>query len=326
LLQIAFPVFTLVYLLVAYYAGLYDRWYKRSELVRSTVIATLSLLAGYALLPEEYRFSRGILLFGALLAFVMLSILRWLLVRTGVLSNSNSQSEHPQTLVVGTQSESESVAKLIKEAGLREMILGRVAVTENDRDTVGYYKQLGRLSPVVPYREIIFCEGQLSFREIISSLQGLPRGVKVKFHAAGSQSIVGSESGYSSGETLSGDIVWKLGDPYNKRLKRLIDFTSSFLFLISFPVHFIGVKKPFAFLANCCNVLLARRTWIGYAVNGKHLPFLRKAVIASNGIPLSVKQQLPKESLQMVDEWYARDYEPGQDIKRIFKLYRHLGG
>jgi hypothetical protein len=73
LLWIAIPAFTAVYLLTAYYAGLYDRWYKRSELVRSTLMATIVLLAGYALLPEQYRFSRAIILIGALLAFLLIS-------------------------------------------------------------------------------------------------------------------------------------------------------------------------------------------------------------------------------------------------------------
>jgi len=92
LLWIAFPSFTVFYLLTAYYAGLYDRWYKRSELISSTIIATLFLLAGYALLPEQYRFSRGIVLFVALLACIIISILCWLLVRFHVL-DTRSQKE-----------------------------------------------------------------------------------------------------------------------------------------------------------------------------------------------------------------------------------------
>ena len=51
----------------------------------------------------------------------------------------------------------------------------------------------------------------------------------------------------------------------------------------------------------------------------KNLPSLRKGVIACNGIPVSVKQQLPAESLQMMDYWYARDYEPADDLKLIME-------
>ena len=71
LLWIAIPAFTILYLMTAYYAGLYDRWYKRSELIRSTLMATIVLLAVYSLLPEQYRFSRAIILFGAILSFIL---------------------------------------------------------------------------------------------------------------------------------------------------------------------------------------------------------------------------------------------------------------
>src|SRR5687768_1393884 len=81
LLLVAFPIFTLVFLAVAYYAGLYNKYYRRSELMRSMLIATLVLLAGYALLPEHYRFSRAIILFGSLMAFGLISILRWFMLK-----------------------------------------------------------------------------------------------------------------------------------------------------------------------------------------------------------------------------------------------------
>ncbi|HRO68731.1 MAG TPA: glycosyltransferase, partial [Chitinophagaceae bacterium] len=88
LLWIAIPSFTILYLIAAYYAGLYDRWYKRSELISSTLIATLVLLAGYSLLPEQYRFSRAIILFGAALSFVLIGVLRRFLIATKVLTSS----------------------------------------------------------------------------------------------------------------------------------------------------------------------------------------------------------------------------------------------
>ncbi len=326
LLWIAFPAFTIFYLITAYYAGLYDRWYKRTELVRSTLIATIVLLAAYALLPEQFRFSRGIVLFGAVLSFIMISVLRWILVDTNVLNSNKEKEEQATTIITGTAEEYQETLQLLKEAGMRQKILGRIAVQENDTAALGNWKNLQHLSSTIPFKEVIFCQGALSFTDVISSIQKLPAGLTVKIHSIGSSSIVGSDSKDSSGESLSKENGYKLANPYNRRLKRLIDVSISFFGIITFPVQLLIIKKPVQFFANCFSVLFAQKTWIGYAVEEKNLPLLHGAIIACNGIPVSAKQQLPTESLQMMDYWYARDYEPANDLKLIGRVYRKLGG
>jgi hypothetical protein len=325
LLWISFPAFTFFYLITAWYAGLYDRWYKRSELISSTMVATVVLLAAYALLPEHYRFSRAIILFGALLAFLLISVLRWVLVRYGVIS-SNRKDDNPNTLIVGSQAEYEKTLTMMKEAGLQERVLGRIAVTDSDTTGIGRWDRIELLTGVVPFREIIFCEGVLSFGEIISVMKTIPAQTMIKFHASGSRSIVGSNSKDTSGESVSTENGFKLSDPHHRRIKRLLDIAVAVAGLITFPVHLFGVKKPFSFFSNCIAVLFMQKTWIGYATVEKTLPPLRKAVIACNGVPVAIKQQLPNESLQMVDYWYARDYLPVNDLKLIKATYRKLGG
>ncbi len=326
LLWIAIPSFTILYLIAAYYAGLYDRWYKRSELISSTLIATLVLLAGYSLLPEQYRFSRAIILFGAALSFVLIGVLRRFLIATKVLTSSKQMEEQATTLIIGSPKEYEETVELMHAAGMKEKVLGRVAISEDDSAAIGYWSRLDILSGAIPFREAIFCEGVLSFKDIISGVQTAAGRIKIKIHADGSHSIVGSDSGDSSGEAVSKENGVNLANPYYRRLKRLQDIGISILAIISFPVHFFSVKKPFRFFANCFEVLFARKTWIGYAVDEKNLPALRPAVIACNGIPRSGRQELPEQSLRMIDFWYARDYDPAQDLKLMWKVYRKLGG
>ncbi len=326
LLWIAIPAFTVLYLITAYYAGLYDRWYKRSELIRSTFIATIVLLAVYSLLPEQYRFSRAIILFGAILSFILTGFLRRLLIATKVLTSSKQQEEHANTLIIGSAKEYGEAVQVMNDAGMQEKVFGRVAVSENDSSAIGYWSKLNMLSDAVSFREAVFCEGTLSFKNIIDSIQQSGNDIKIKIHAAGSGSIVGSDSKDSSGEAVSKENGFKLADPYNRRLKRLQDILVSLFALLSFPVHLIGVKKPFQFFVNCFSVLFAQKTWIGYATEEKNLPPLRKGVMTCNGIPATIKQELPKQSLQMLDYWYARDYDPLQDIKIIWRMYKRLGG
>ncbi|MFC0774241.1 glycosyltransferase family 2 protein [Terrimonas alba] len=326
LLWIAIPAFTILYLLTAYYAGLYDRWYKRSELVRSTLIATIVLLACYSLLPEQYRFSRAIILFGAILSFIVIGLLRRILVASKVLAAAKQQEEHASTLIVASSSEYETVLQLMHDAGMKEKVLGRVAVTENDQSAIGYWSKLNLLYKAVPFKEVIFCEGTLSFKNIIEALEQSAGEKKIKIHATGSHSIVGSESKDSLGEYVSRENGLNLADPYNRRIKRLQDLFISFTAIISFPLHFIWVKKPLRFFTNCFGILFGQKTWVGYAADGKNLPDLRPAVLACNGIPKTIKQELSADSLQMIDYWYARDYEPVQDLKLVWKMYRRLGG
>lgn len=326
LLWIAFPAYTVFYLITAYYAGLYDRWYKWTGLVRSTVMATIVLLAAYALLPEQYRFSRGIILFGAMLAFLLISSLRWVLIQTKVLTSSKEKEEHATTVIAGSPEEYLQAVQLMKEAGLQERILGRIAVDDNKEGAIGQVNELNKLLAVIPFREIIFCQGQLSYASSIAIVKTLPGFLKIKFHAAGSGSIVGSESKDTSGEALSTENGFKLAEPGNRRIKRLADIIISFLALASFPVHLLLVKKPFPFFANCVAVLTARKTWVGYIKEEQKLPALRKAVMTCNGFPALVPQQLPDESLYKLDYWYARDYEPMYDLKLLWRRYRHLGG
>lgn len=325
LLWIAIPAYTIFYLITAYYAGLYDRWYKRTELIRSSVIATIVLLAAYALLPEQYRFSRAIILFGALLAFVLIGILRWILVITNVLNSNKDKEERYNTIIVASATEYAQTIDLLKDAGQHQRVLGRLSVNGDEESSLGSFKKMQAVSAAVPYRELIYCQGSLSFAEIITSIQQLPKNIGARIHAAGSSSIVGSDSKDTSGESVSKENGYKLADPYNRRLKRLTDVVISFLGIITFPVQLFVIKKPLSFFKNCVVVLFASKTWVGYTSHQKNLPYLHAAVIACNGVPVSASQQLPKESLYMMDYWYARDYEPATDLKLLWRVYRNLG-
>ncbi len=106
------------------------------------LIATIVLLAVYSLLPEQYRFSRAIILFGAILAFILISILRWILMQTKVLTSNKQKEEHANTLIVGSAEEYEEAVQLMRDAGMQEKVLGRVAVSENDPSAIGHWSKL----------------------------------------------------------------------------------------------------------------------------------------------------------------------------------------
>ncbi len=324
LLWISFPILTVAYLIIAYYAGLYDRYYKRPRLIRSALIATIVLLAGYALLSEHYRFSRAIIVLGSLLSFVLIALLRWGLVKAGVLNSQRERNEELNTVIVGSSAEYENALHVMKEAGYAERVIGRAAISDNDTTGMTNWKDLKQFYKSIPFREVIFCIGELSFKQIITVIPQLPRNVRIKFHADHSQSIVGSDSKDTTGEALSIENGFKLSDPYYRRMKRLIDIAISLLALISFPIHLFLVKKPFHFFENCFLVLFAKKTWVGYTIGEKPFPPLRKGVLDCNGVPLSTPNELPEDSLKMMNYWYAHDHEAINDLRLLWRSYKQL--
>ncbi|MCR6719650.1 MAG: glycosyltransferase family 2 protein [Chitinophagaceae bacterium] len=194
LLWIAFPAFTVVYLITAYYAGLYDRWYRRVELIQSTLVATLVVLATYSLLPEHYRFSRGIILFGALMAFLLIGLLRRVLIAAGVVSKYKPHDQAASTIAVATKEEYASIKELMAVANMQEKLLGRVAVDANTENTIGRWPVLTSLKRTIPFSELVLVAGYLSYSELINKLNQLPRGIRIKWHGNGTRSIVGSDS------------------------------------------------------------------------------------------------------------------------------------
>jgi lipopolysaccharide/colanic/teichoic acid biosynthesis glycosyltransferase len=135
---------------------------------------------------------------------------------------------------------------------------------------------------------------------------------------------VGSDSTETSGEIIAATSNFNLSKPHLRRLKRLIDVLVSILLIILFPIHFILNNKPVGIIKNAVQVLLKKRTWIGYIIGSKNLPGVRKGVIAVNGA-YNNNAALPQESKELIDFWYAKDYDPFDDIKLILKNYKQLG-
>ena len=326
LLIIAFPVFTLVFLATSFYSGLYDNGYKQSRLNRSTLTALLILLSGYALLPESLRFSRGILVFGTLLAFILITLLRYLLLKWLVIESMDEDDEHRQTIIVGTQQEFSEAHDIMLRAGMEERVLGRVEVNGiGEQNAIGNLAQLPDLLKMYPIREVIFCQGKLTFKTLIDTLKQVPGHIRIKFHASFSQSIIGSDSKDLAGKTVSANRTMKLAMAINKRNKRFVGVLISIAFLLTFPVNLVLQKDRLRFFKNVFDVLFLHKEWVGYAsANSLELPSLKPGVLTTTGLP-SALNALPFQSLQSTDTWYAMDYKVSQDVHIIWKGYHYLG-
>lgn len=321
ILLITYPAFTLLFLLTSYYSGLYDNGFRQSRLNKSVLISTLILFTIYALVPESTQFSRAILLCSVALAFLMMSSMRVLLASLKIISKKKDNGP-VQTAIAGTRKEFQSVLQIL-DYSKKEGLTGRVSVEGFDKHALAQWEDLAPLLKTEVIKELIYCQGKLSFKEIISSLNNLPSNVEAGFFADKSSGVIGSIDKNISGEYRSKTKYFRLSNPLYLRVKRLSDAGFALLFIITFPIHLFIKKKPLAFFKNCFNVLFASKTFIGYAGKGHNLPPLKASVITTTGLPAH-KNLLPGSALMKSDTYYAQTYSVFTDLGLILKNYREL--
>jgi GT2 family glycosyltransferase len=318
------PVFILVFILAGAVAGLYNSWYKPARAWFAMMLGVVCNLAIYSLFDIDYRFSRGVILFGGLFASLSIIVFRFLLSKTGLIMNRYEKKEHRQTLICGSKNSYGRVQRLMASAGRSERIMGRISPLENEADAIGSFQQLHWLLHNIPAREIIFCmDAAFTLSDAINFMQSEKRNIRYTFYYAGSKSIVGSESKETSGETVSLKEKFAIDDAEKKHVKRTIDVITAIILLPLMPVNIFLVKKPFSLLRNIWQVISLRKTWVGYSTKNNDLPAIPEPVLANNGLPANSQQNM--QSPEKLDYWYAKDYDGYLDIKTIVKGYRYLG-
>ena len=319
----SFAGFSLLFIMISYYTGLYQKKFSFRDLWKSGLSMLIILLAIYSLLPESVRFSRGIVTLGSVMSLTGLFIWRKILLGLEILEPSSREKEQ-YTIVVGSVREAGIINDLIVHAGQASPVKGVVSPVE-EPNTIGNIRDLLPIVQATPVQELIFCESdRLHFKDIIEYYQQMPKQIKLRIHATGSQSIIGSDSKFYSGEAIGGN-HYQLSMPVNRRLKRLLDVVSAIILLLLFPFHFIFNPKPVGLLRHIWLVLINQRTWIGYGgIAGADLPPLKKSILSPAGLPHS-KNQLPVEAQNKANEWYAQQYEWLTDLLIIRKHYKNLG-
>lgn len=102
--------------------------------------------------------------------------------------------ENGATIIAGSLPEYNEASDLLIHAGMGKDILGRIETSApKNSDAVGSMDELENICAAHPIKRIIFCEGVLSFKEIIAAIQRVPKHISVQLFSTGSQAIIGSD-------------------------------------------------------------------------------------------------------------------------------------
>ncbi|MCX7987205.1 MAG: glycosyltransferase [Bacteroidales bacterium] len=324
-LTIIVPCYILIWFLSMLFAGVYDKPYRLDKVVRGIGVGTVIILAIYALLPEGLRYSRLLIVSGAVWSLFSLTLFRYLLHLSGIKAFQLFNAKRKKVIVVGSKEEYERIRQLLSQTLINIEILGFVSSElENDRDELGTVNQLSDIVQVYGVDEIIFSGKDLSSQQIIHHMIHLkPSGLEYKIAPPEGMSVIGSNSINTAGDLYLVQIN-TINMPTSRRLKRLFDLIASILLLLSYPFIFLLYRNKIQLLKNITNVLLGKRTWVGYWQDTKGYPFaaddlppIKKGILSpADGIK---RQGLSPEMMAKLNVFYAKDYKFVNDFNILRK-------
>jgi len=324
------PGYVLIWLLSCYFTGAYDRPFKFSRIFRGIAIGTVIILVAYALLPENLRFSRAIILLGSVLAIVVMAGTRAVFHFIKFRNISFGPLKNRRFVIVGDRDEAKRVWELLHSSYGNPGFIGLISVTAREQKNDGFIGTLAQIKEIIRvYRidEVIFCSKSMTHQAIIDQMSGL-QDLRVDYKIApeDSLSIIGSNSINTAGDLYTVNIN-AITNVENKRNKRLLDLASCIVIILLLPILVFLVSKPLGLIRNLFSVMISHRTWVGY-IRDEHadlerLPHIRRGIL--NPLDAFGDEKISEEIKQRLNVIYARDYSINTDLNIIVKGYRHLG-
>jgi len=322
------PIYALIWLTSSYLSGAYDRPLRLIRIFQGIFTGTITILVFYSLLNEEYRFSRVLILFGAIWGAMAMTGLRVILHFTGLNQFRIGSGENRRYGVIGEAEECLRVADLLRRTHPNAGMIALVNSSNEDNQPgfIGHLRQLNDIITIYKIDELVFCSRNIGAGQIIDLMsRNYGRHLDFKIAPQDSASIIGSNSISTLGDPFIIDID-SIARPRNRRNKRLTDFAITLVLVALLPFDIIYTRHPIGLIINIFNVLIGRRTWVGYSIqpNGESkLPGLKQGVLTpADAFP---NRDLDSETLMNLNLLYARHYRIMSDINIIFNGFKNLG-
>ena len=311
------PIYILVWIIAVACCKGYKKPMQFGNANKGIILGSIVTLLAYALLPESFRFSRAIIVFGAMWTVIALNSIRYLFYKLNFKNYILGSTPNRRVLVVGDGEELERVVKISEQYGARIGYQGTLSVNEPYSENALHLGSLPRIKEMLTLfniKEVIFCSKSLSTKEIITLISELtPYRLEYKIAPADCSFIIGSNATISEKSSYAMPHSLKIAE--NRHRKRVFDQITSITLLTSIMINIWFVKKKGAFIRNIFNVLRGHKSWIGYS----------KQMIQGVIYPSKVSKIDDEFLAQKIDEMYYNEYRLIDDIKILFRGFGRLG-
>lgn len=318
------PAYILLWLGGIWVSGGYKEPFKLNKSVRGVIIGSLALLSIYALLPENMRYSRALIVLGAVWTLLITVFIRLSLhlLKFGHLDTGASGKS--QVLIVGGTEECQRVKDILLNYPNRFRILGFIKPKGDDSagEWIGSMENLPLLIELYKANEIIFCAANVSSTDIMDMMgRAVMTDIKYKIMPEKGAYIIGSNSKNTTGEFYSVDITPALSNPEIRKKKRRVDILVCFAGLVFIPLSVFRPRFLKVFLGSWVDCLLGKKTWVGYneTVDISNLPKLKSSVFKV-GQMLGHKITDP-QMVQNLNLMYAGSYQWQNDLDILVKAF-----
>jgi GT2 family glycosyltransferase len=312
-LFIVVPVYISIWMMAAFLSGGYDKPFRVTNILRGILLGTVAIAVVYAFIPNEWRFSRAIILLGAGWTGFEMLFTRTVYHLIKYQSLAVENEEDKRSLVLG-KTEAKRAENILRTLGNTQEIISATDLSATRK-----------VASINNSNEIVFCSADFSFTEIIKQIDSCGNRIDYKILSEGSSALIGSNSKNSAGDLYVAERSYALFKPQNIRSKRVFDFAVALLLLPLLPVNVFVIKNFGKFISNWISVLSGAKSWIGFS-SGKNIKAFANAKQGILHPAENLKDlDLTKEDLIAAELNYARHYSVSNDIQLFFKNYSMLG-
>lgn len=318
LLHLFIPTYILIWQFFIFYFTKYKLETNLVKLLKSVILGTVVILTIYSLLPENYRYSRALIIIGAFATFFLTysnRLIIKLLKRKGKTPVFSSKSK---ALLFG--SDKNDALKNYPDTFNKQFDVCKLFGYNNSQDSQLIINQLTENIKIHKIETIIFFIKDIPTSEIINIiLKTADKNIEYKIILPESSSLVGSKSVMDI-EKLPAFKLEPISKPINRLKKRVFDIAFSIFVLPFSPLLFMKNKPSFLFQI-IGKILLNKLTWVSYVQTSNqennNLPNLPNGVFQ-----LEQKQHLSQHEVDQINEAYAKNYQVMKDIIVIFKALK----
>jgi FlaA1/EpsC-like NDP-sugar epimerase len=189
------PGYTIIIVTAVFLSGGYKIPSKIWKVVRGVISGSGAVLVIYALLPQELRFSRAVMIMGSVLTLFLITLQRLLFAIAGIRLVYNPFPRARKVVIVSDSEGYGRIRGLISESESGSRISGRVGINSDDlgAEVLGSLGQLREIIRVNRIDEVIISARELTASQIIDSMQLIAdSNVTIRISPSGEKLIIGS--------------------------------------------------------------------------------------------------------------------------------------